>query len=117
MDGVEEEKLRKIAAFYDFLEIQPLGNNEFLLREGRATQEQLMEYNRRICRLGQDLQKPVIATGDVHFLRPEDEVFRRILMAGQGYDDADHQPPVFLRTTTEMLAEFHICLMISGGKL
>lgn len=106
LDGVEEDKLRKIAEFYDFLEIQPLGNNGFLLREGRATQEQLMEFNRRICRLGEDLQKPVIATGDVHFLRPEDEIFRRILLAGQGYDDADHQPPVFLRTTTEMLAEF-----------
>lgn len=106
LDGADEEKVRKIAEFYDLLEIQPLGNNGFLLREGRASREQLMEFNRKICRLGADLQKPVIATGDVHFLRPVDEIFRRILLAGQGYEDADHQPPVYLRTTQEMLDEF-----------
>lgn len=106
LDGAEGERVRKIAEFYDFLEIQPLGNNGFLVREGRASREQLMEFNRKICRLGADLQKPVIATGDVHFLRPADEIFRRILLAGQGYEDADHQPPVYFRTTQEMLDEF-----------
>ncbi|NLY89803.1 MAG: PolC-type DNA polymerase III [Firmicutes bacterium] len=104
--GAEEEELAAIAGFYDFLEIQPLGNNEFLLREGRLTREELMELNREICRLGEKYGKPVVATGDVHFLRPQDEVFRRILMAGQGYTDADRQPPLYFRTTGEMLAEF-----------
>ncbi len=106
LNGAEEQQVERIAAFYDFLEIQPLTNNEFLVREGRLTKEELIELNRQICRLGEKLGKPVVATGDVHFLRPEDEVFRRILMAGQGYSDAEEQPPLYLRTTTEMLAEF-----------
>lgn len=106
LDGEDEEKIRKIAEFYDFLEIQPLGNNDFLIREGRITKEELMTLNRRICELGEEWGKPVVATGDVHFLRPNDEIFRRILMAGQGYEEADRQPPVYLRTTAEMLAEF-----------
>jgi DNA polymerase-3 subunit alpha (Gram-positive type) len=104
--GAGEERIREIAGFYDFLEIQPLGNNDFLLRGGRLTREELMELNREICRLGEKYGKPVVATGDVHFLRPHDEVFRRILMAGQGYADADRQPPLYYRTTGEMLAEF-----------
>lgn len=104
--GAGEERIAEIVGFYDFLEIQPLGNNEFLLREGRLTREELMELNREICRLGEKYGKPVVATGDVHFLRPHDEVFRRILMAGQGYTDADRQPPLYFRTTDEMLAEF-----------
>jgi DNA polymerase-3 subunit alpha (Gram-positive type) len=104
--GAGEEELAEIVGFYDFLEIQPLGNNDFLLREGRLTREELMEINREICRLGEKYGKPVVATGDVHFLRPHDEVFRRILMAGQGYADADRQPPLYFRTTGEMLAEF-----------
>jgi DNA polymerase-3 subunit alpha (Gram-positive type) len=106
LNGVEARKVREIASFYDFLEIQPLANNDFLLREGRLTREQLMDQNRAICRLGEELGKPVVATGDVHFLRPEDAIYRRILLAGQGYSDADRQPPLYLRTTGEMLAEF-----------
>lgn len=106
LEGAEEELIAEIVGFYDFLEIQPLGNNDFLLREGKLTREELMELNRRICRLGAEHGKPVVATGDVHFLRPHDEVFRRILMAGQGYTDADRQPPLYFRSTGEMLAEF-----------
>ena len=106
LNGVEEQQVERIAAFYDFFEIQPLTNNEFLVREGRLTKEELIELNRQLCRLGEKLGKPVVATGDVHFLRPEDEVFRRILMAGQGYTDAEEQPQLYLRTTAEMLAEF-----------
>ncbi len=106
INGVNEEKIRMIADYYDFLEIQPLLNNEFLIREERLTKEELMVINSEICRLGEELGKPVVATGDVHFLRPEDEIFRRILLAGQGYEDAELQPPLFLRTTTEMLQEF-----------
>ncbi|MBO8126383.1 MAG: PolC-type DNA polymerase III [Firmicutes bacterium] len=104
--GQPEEKLLEVASFYDFLEIQPLGNNDFLVREGRASLDQLKEYNRTICRLGEILGKPVVATGDVHFLRPRDEVYRRILMYGQGYSDAEKQAPLYFRTTEEMLAEF-----------
>lgn len=106
LNGVDESKVREIAAFYDYLEIQPLANNEFLVREGRLSREQLMALNEKICRLGAELNKPVVATGDVHFLRPQDAIFRRILLAGQGYEDADQQPPLYLRTTEEMLAEF-----------
>ncbi len=104
--GLPEDKLLQIASFYDFLEIQPLGNNEFMVREGRATVEDLKNYNRTICRLAEQLGKPVVATGDVHFLRPRDEVFRRILMYGQGFADAEKQAPLYFRTTEEMLEEF-----------
>jgi len=101
------EKLLQIAAFYDYLEIQPLGNNDFLLRNGLVSgMEELQEINKTVLRLGQTLQKPVVATGDVHFLDPEDEVYRRILMAGKGFEDADQQAPLYYRTTTEMLNEF-----------
>lgn len=105
--GADEAELLDIASFYDYLEIQPAGNNEFLLREGKVSHyEDLLDINRKVCELGQKLNKPVVATCDVHFLNPEDEVYRRILMSGQGYRDADNQPPLFFRTTQEMLAEF-----------
>ncbi|HBG16403.1 MAG TPA: PolC-type DNA polymerase III, partial [Firmicutes bacterium] len=106
LNGVDEENVQMIADFYDFLEIQPLPNNEFLIREDRATKEELVEINKKIYRLGEKLGKPVVATGDVHFLRPEEAIFRQILLAGQGYEDADQQPPLYLRTTKEMLQEF-----------
>ena len=107
--GLPEAELMKIAAFYDYLEIQPLGNNEFMLRDEKSTVkslEDLKELNRRIIRMGDALGKPVCATCDVHFLNPEDEVYRRILMAGQNFSDADRQAPLYLRTTEEMLKEF-----------
>ena len=98
-------ELEKIASYYDFLEIQPTGNNEFLIRSGKAKDiEELREYNRIILRLGDKLGKPVVATCDVHFMEPRDEVYRRILMSD--FDDGDNQAPLFFRTTEEMLAEF-----------
>ena len=107
--GLPQTELMKIAAFYDFLEIQPLGNNAFMLRDEKSTvktEEDLKNLNRRIIAMGEELGKPVCATCDVHFLNPEDEVYRRILMAGQGFSDADKQAPLYLRTTEEMLKEF-----------
>ena len=105
--GAEEAELRKIAKFYDYLEIQPVGNNMFLIREGRVKDvEELQALNRKICDLGDALNIPVVATGDVHFLHPEDAVYRKILLAGQGFADAENQPELYFRTTEEMLAEF-----------
>ncbi|MDF2501031.1 MAG: polC 1 [Anaerosporomusa subterranea] len=105
--GADDDELLAIASFYDYLEIQPIDNNAFLLRNGKiANREGLQAINHKICELGQKLDKLVVATCDVHFLNPEDEVYRRILMSGQGYSDADNQPPLFFRTTREMLAEF-----------
>lgn len=107
INGASEEELNSIAKYYDYLEIQPTGNNEFLLRKGKVADEQgLRDINIRVCEIGKKLGIPVVATCDVHFLNPEDEIYRRILMAGQGYDDADRQPPLFFRTTDEMLSEF-----------
>ncbi len=107
LDDKPEEELEKIASYYDYLEIQPIGNNEFLLRENKVdSRQKLEEYNRRILALGNKLGKPVVATGDVHFLRPRDAVYRAILQAGQKYADADHQAPLYFRSTAEMLTEF-----------
>ncbi|MEG1058561.1 MAG: PolC-type DNA polymerase III [Clostridia bacterium] len=101
------EKIEKIANFYDYLEVQPLGNNQFYLDKGMlSSKEELININKEIINLGEKLNKTVVATCDTHFLNPEDEIYRRILMAGQGYDDADKQAPLYYRTTEEMLEEF-----------
>ena len=107
--GQPEEEIARIVKFYDYLEIQPLGNNEFMLRSDKEpvnSIEELQDINRRIVKLGEEFKKPVVATCDVHFLDPEDEVYRRIIMAGKGFKDADDQAPLYLRTTEEMLREF-----------
>ena len=102
-----EEEIEAIANYYDYLEIQPLGNNQFFIDQGKvSSQEDLKEINRKIIALGEKLNKPVVATCDVHFLHPEDEIYRRIIMAGQGFSDADKQAPLYFRTTEEMLKEF-----------
>ncbi len=106
LSNKSEEEIERIADFYDYFEIQPLGNNRFLVDEGRIDMEGLREINRRIVNLGEKTGKPVVATCDVHFMDPRDEIFRRIIMAGQGYADADRQPPLYFRTTDEMLEEF-----------
>lgn len=106
IDGADHDRLRHIAEFYDFLEIQPLGNNKFLIDRGRAADiEDLKRHNKLILSLGDELSIPVVATGDVHFLNPEDEIFRRILMSGRGFDD-EEPTPLFYRSTGEMLDEF-----------
>ncbi|MFR8840499.1 MAG: exonuclease domain-containing protein, partial [Clostridium sp.] len=107
--GVPEAEINKIAEFYDYLEIQPLGNNGFMLRDEKSvvkSEEDLKDLNRKIVELGERFNKPVCATCDVHFLDPEDEVYRRIIMAGKGFKDCDDQPPLYFRTTEEMLREF-----------
>jgi len=114
--GASQKELKRIVDFYDYLEIQPLGNNLFLtrpeydkngqLKNEPKTVEDLKEYNRTIVRLGEMYNKPVCATCDVHFLNPEDEVYRRIIEYAQDFRDADNQPPLYLRTTEEMLKEF-----------
>jgi DNA polymerase-3 subunit alpha (Gram-positive type) len=107
VNGSSEEELEKIARFYDYLEIQPRANNEFLIREGRIKDgEELEQLNRHIVELGKRLNKPVVATGDVHFLDPQDEVYRRIIQSGQGYQDAEVQAPLYFKTTDEMLEEY-----------
>lgn len=104
--GASDEELEAIAGFYDYLEIQPTGNNMFLVRENICTENDLQEHNRKIYELGKRLGKLTVATCDVHFLNPEDAQLRAILQAGQNYKDADMQPPLYLHTTEEMLAEF-----------
>ncbi len=105
--GKSDEEIEAIAQEYDYLEIQPLGNNDYLVRQEQVpSREYLKEINRKIVELGGKLNKPVVATGDVHFIDPEDEIYRRILEAGQGFKDADNQAPLYLRTTEEMLEEF-----------
>jgi len=104
------ERIARIVNFYDYLEIQPLGNNRFMIDSDRVekvqSEEDLREINREIIRLGERFDKPVVATCDVHFMDPEDEVYRRIIMAGKGFKDADQQAPLYLHTTDEMLEEF-----------
>jgi len=105
--GASDDELKRIASFYDYLEVQPVSNNRFMLEKGLAeNEEQLRYFNRTIVRIGAEMGKMVVATGDVHFLNPEDEIFRHILLATKGFDDCDKPNPLYLRTTDEMLEEF-----------
>ena len=110
VDERPEEEIARIVEFYDYLEIQPTGNNEFMIRDPKMTKvstvADLQDLNRKIVELGEKFNKPVCATCDVHFLNPEDEVYRRIIMSNKGFGDADLQPPLYLRTTEEMLDVF-----------
>jgi len=107
LSGKTNSEIEKIANFYDYLEIQPLKNNEFMIRDNTISSfDDLKEVNKEIVALGERLNKPVVATCDVHFVNPEDAIFREVLMVSQEYEDAEFQPPLFLRTTEEMLAEF-----------
>ena len=108
--GAAEDEIARIVNFYDYLEIQPIGNNRFMLASEKLpdikTEEDLIDLNKRIVKLGEQFQKPVVGTCDVHFLNPEDEIYRRIIMTGKGFKDADEQAPLYLRTTEEMMDEF-----------
>ncbi len=110
LDGASDTEIARLVNFYDYLEIQPVGNNKFMIAsekvEAVQSEEDIKNFNRKIVELGEQFQKPVVATCDVHFLDPEDEVYRRIIMAGKGFEDSDEQAPLYLRTTEEMLAEF-----------
>ncbi len=109
LQGRPQEEIIRLVKFYDYLEIQPLGNNAFMIKDEKApisTMDELKDINRRIVKLGEEFHKPVVATCDVHFMDPEDEVYRRIILAGKGFKDADEQAPLYLRTTEEMLEEF-----------
>ena len=102
-----DEELKRIGEFYDYLEIQPICNNRFLVENGTAKDdEELRDYNRRVARIAHELGKPLVATGDVHFLDPEDEIYRHILLAGKKFSDADRPLPIYFKTTDEMLEEF-----------
>ena len=105
-----EEEIARIISFYDYLEIQPIGNNAFMIDSEKHPNvhntEDLKNLNRKIVSLGEKFDKPVCATCDVHFLNPEDSLYRSVIMAGKGFEDADRQPPLYLRTTEEMLEEF-----------
>jgi DNA polymerase-3 subunit alpha (Gram-positive type) len=107
-DHKDHEEIDRLARFYDYFEIQPLANNEFLIRDNVVqSKQQLIEINKRIVELSKEYGKLTVATCDVHFMNPEDEIYRRILMAGKGFADADQQAPLYYRTTEEMLAEFY----------
>ena len=108
VDDAPDEEIVRLVNWFDYLEIQPLGNNEFMTRDTRnpKTMDDLIGYNKRIVELGEMFNKPVVATCDVHFLDPEDYIYRAIIMKSKGFDDADMQPPLYFRTTEEMLAEF-----------
>ena len=105
--GKSDEEVKDIMRFYDYAEIQPIGNNAYMIEKGSVKDEdELKDINRKIYNLAKEINKPTVATCDVHFLDPHDEAFRRIIMAGQGFGDADNQAPLYLRTTEEMLKEF-----------
>ena len=107
VDRKSYDELKRIAGWYDYLEIQPICNNRFLIGAGKAKDdEELRNFNRTVLRLAKDLNKPCCATGDVHFLDPEDEIYRHVLQAAQGFDDADKSLPIYFKTTDEMLEEF-----------
>ena len=107
VDGQSYDELMKIARFYDFLEVQPIGNNAFMIREGMvSSEEEIQNFNRTVIKLAEDQGKLCVATGDVHFLEPEDAAYRAVLQAGNGFKDADQQAPLYFRTTEEMLKEF-----------
>ena len=107
LGGQSDEEIKEIMSFYDYVEIQPIANNAYLIEKGNVKDEyELKEINRKIYNLAKEINKPTVATGDVHFLEPHDEAFRRIIMAGQGFGDADNQAPLYFKTTEEMLKEF-----------
>ncbi len=107
LNQLPEEEIREIASFYDYLEIQPLANNEFLIREGRVKDEiELKTMNKYIVQLARQLNKPFVASGDVHFLDPEDQIYRNIIQSGQGYEDVQTESPLYFKSTDEMLQEF-----------
>ncbi|MBO4981665.1 MAG: PolC-type DNA polymerase III [Lachnospiraceae bacterium] len=110
LDGQSDSQIARLVRFYDYLEIQPRGNNKFMIASPKIrsvnSEEDILDINRKIVALGEEFHKPVVATCDVHFLDPEDEIYRRIIMAGKGFEDADDQAPLYLHTTEEMLEEF-----------